>query len=217
MKMWKVFYEPECFLNVSNSNSASSHVIIMICFAIAEDGFHLHKPQRRHSSAAESLPRLTQRHKDTRKTWFPGINKWGRQLGFYCHLLGEVASAKRLYRDRAKISEDPSQPRGKLSCPCFLSSEFPPPTSLQQRQGWAAVTCCRSPPSSVVLCCPLLLVHFWLNRDPWGRRNSHKRVLVKAILMGMTPSKACRKHLLLALWNIARESNRMYRKLPRLV
>lgn len=63
-----VFYEPELFLNASNSNNTSSHVIIMICFAIAEDVFHLHKPQQRRRSAAESLPCLTQRYKDMRKT-----------------------------------------------------------------------------------------------------------------------------------------------------
>lgn len=62
------------FLNESNSNSAASHsyhIIIMICFAIAEDVFQLHKLQQRHSYAPESFQRLTQRHKDMGKTWFP--------------------------------------------------------------------------------------------------------------------------------------------------
>lgn len=50
---------------------------------MAEDVFQLHKLQQRLSSAPESLQRLTKRHKDMGKRGFPGINKQGKQLGFY--------------------------------------------------------------------------------------------------------------------------------------
>lgn len=58
-----LFYEPELIFNESNSNSTASHsyhtITMMICFAISEDVFQLHKLQQRFSSAPERVPQLT--------------------------------------------------------------------------------------------------------------------------------------------------------------
>lgn len=42
---------------------------MMVCFAIAEDVFQLHKLQQRHSSVPERLQRLTQRHGEDMISW----------------------------------------------------------------------------------------------------------------------------------------------------
>lgn len=133
---------------------------------------------------------------------------------------GEGASVKELYRDRAKTSDHPSQPRGKLSCPCFFSRFWVPTThpplsnSGKAEQLRPAVGL-----HPAALRSPALRssVHPWVIHAPQGRRISHNRASLNAILTGTVPPKAWRKRLLLILWNVPREYNGMYQKLLRLI